>query len=83
MSMLTSSRLRRAFGPVELVALAVVVALVLGAALGPWLISTDPVAQALARRADAPGLADDAAALAEMLADAAAAGGRARLVYRL
>ena len=46
-------------------------------------LAADPVAQALARRADAAGLADDATALAEMLADAAAAGGRARLVYRL
>lgn len=45
MSTLISARLRRAFGPVELAALLVVILLVIGAAFGPWLIPTDPVAQ--------------------------------------
>ncbi len=55
MSMLISARLRRAFGPVELVALLVVVALVLGAAFGPWLIPTDPVAQDIGNMLLPPG----------------------------
>jgi len=55
MSALISTRLRRAFGPVELAALLVLAALILGAAFGPWLIPTDPIAQDIGNMLLPPG----------------------------